>query len=107
VSSHNNKFDPYEYLDELPLNVIEEIHLAGHNRDNKFFIDDHGCEVQTEVWDLYKEALKRFGIVPTLIEWDSNIPPLNTLLDEAKKAKQCQLEIGLYGKNTKLSKNIF
>lgn len=94
VSSYNNKFDSQDYLESIPLNVIEEIHLAGHNRDHKFYIDDHGCRVQAEVWELYKKALKRFGIIPTLIEWDDNIPELSILLEEAEKAKKYQIEYG-------------
>jgi hypothetical protein len=96
VSSYNNNFDPYEYLENIPLNVVEEIHLAGHNRSHKFYIDDHGCRVQDEVWELFKNALRRFGRVPTLIEWDDNIPELFILLEEAQKAKAYQLEYGSY-----------
>lgn len=92
VSSYNNKFDPHEYLEGIPLNVIEEMHLAGHNRTHKFYIDDHGCRVQTEVWELYKTALKRFGRIPTLIEWDDNVPKLSILLEEAEQAKKYQVE---------------
>jgi len=94
VSSHNNKFDPDEYLEKIPLKSIEEIHLAGHNRSQQFYIDDHGCHVQEEVWELYKKALKRFGIIPALIEWDDNIPELGVLLSEAEKAKNYQVEFG-------------
>lgn len=96
VSSHNNSFDPTAYLEELPLNSIEEIHLAGHNRGDQFYIDTHGCRVQVEVWDLYKKTLKRFGNIPTLIEWDDNIPKFSVLLEEAEKARKYQLEVGVY-----------
>ncbi|MBS0271195.1 MAG: DUF692 domain-containing protein [Proteobacteria bacterium] len=96
VSSHNNQFDPNAYLEELPLNCIEEIHLAGHNRDHKFYIDNHGCHVQEEVWELYKKTLKRFGRISTLIEWDDHIPELNVLLEEAEKARKYQIEYGNY-----------
>jgi hypothetical protein len=96
VSSYNNKFNAHEYLENIPLNVVEEIHLAGHNRTHKFYIDDHGCRVQDEVWELFKHALERFGRVPTLIEWDDNIPELSVLLEEAQKAKAYQLEYGTY-----------
>lgn len=94
VSSHNNKFDPNEYLNEIPHNVVGEIHLAGHNRDHQFYIDDHGGPVHIEVWELYKKALMRFGMIPTLIEWDNNIPKLSILLREAEKAKKFQIEYG-------------
>ncbi len=49
-------------------------------------IDNHGSRVCAKVWDLYAEALRRFGPVPTLIEWDTDIPPLATLIDEARRA---------------------
>jgi uncharacterized protein (UPF0276 family) len=106
VSSYNNNFDPKQYIDEIPLNVVEEIHLAGHNRNQKFYIDDHGCKIHPDVWDLYKKALIRFGNIPTLIEWDSNVPKLSVLLEEAETAKIYQVEIGSYGKSPEVSKRI-
>lgn len=96
VSSYNNKFDAEDYLERIPLNCVEEIHLAGHNRDHTFYIDNHGCCVQDEVWKLYKAALQRFGKIPTLIEWDDNIPELSVLLNEAQKSKQYQVEYGVH-----------
>jgi uncharacterized protein (UPF0276 family) len=51
-------------------------------------IDDHGSRVSPEVWALYCEALARFGPVPTLIEWDTNIPAFDVLLDEASQAER-------------------
>ncbi len=96
VSSYNNQSDAEDYIERIPLNCIEEIHLAGHNRDHKFYIDNHGCRVQDEVWELYKAAIQRFGRIPTLIEWDDNIPDLSVLLSEAQKAKQYQVEYGAH-----------
>ena len=82
---------PAAYLAGLPPAAIGEIHLAGHAvrqlADGKTLrIDDHGSRVIAEVWALYQEALARFGPVPTLIEWDNNVPPLETLLQEARHA---------------------
>jgi uncharacterized protein (UPF0276 family) len=54
-------------------------------------IDDHGSPVPPPVWDLYHRALKRFGLVPSLVEWDNNLPPLTQLLDEARKAERAAL----------------
>jgi uncharacterized protein (UPF0276 family) len=54
-------------------------------------IDDHGSPVAPPVWDLYCRALKRFGLVPSLVEWENNLPPLTQLLDEAWKAERAAL----------------
>jgi uncharacterized protein len=91
VSACNHGWDPGVYLAALPPELIGEVHLAGHSvrklRDGGMLrIDDHGSRVIAEVWSLYGEALARFGPVPTLIEWDNNIPPLDVLLGEAKQA---------------------
>ncbi len=91
VSASNHGWSPCEYLSALPPEAIGEIHLAGHAlRDfgdgRVLRIDDHGSRVCTAVWDLYAEALRRFGPVPTLIEWDTDIPPLATLIEEARRA---------------------
>jgi uncharacterized protein len=91
VSCQNHGWDASAYLAGLPPAAIGEIHLAGHAvrqlGDGKTLrIDDHGSRVIAEVWALYQEALALFGPVPTLIEWDNNIPPLETLVDEARRA---------------------
>jgi uncharacterized protein (UPF0276 family) len=75
----------------LPSGSIGEIHLAGHTvrplaDGTTVRIDDHGSCVIDDVWRLYQEALMRFGAVPTLIEWDNNVPPLEVLLQEADHA---------------------
>jgi len=95
VSSQNNKeFDAKEYLQKIDKKIVKEIHLAGHSK-NKIFdgkkhkqilIDTHNDLVCTEVWQLYKLAIKNFGAVPTLMEWDQDIPEFKVLLSEAKKA---------------------
>jgi hypothetical protein len=90
VSATNFGFDPIAYLDALPAAAISEIHLAGHHpaEDVNVLIDDHGSRVAQPVWELYARALGGFGAVPTLIEWDTNIPPLEILLDEARHAQE-------------------
>lgn len=91
VSASNLGFDPRRYLEALPRSRIGEIHLAGHqvrrlaNR-RSIRIDDHGSRVCDAVWELYAEALRLYGPVPTLIEWDTDLPSLGVLLDEAAKA---------------------
>jgi uncharacterized protein (UPF0276 family) len=91
VSAHNHGWDAAAYLDALPIAAIGEIHLAGHSiktfaDGTTLRIDDHGSCVSEEVWGLYALALKRFGAVPTLIEWDNDVPPLDVLRDEAGRA---------------------
>ena len=86
VNSVNHAFDPVDALDSLAPQTIGEIHLAGHSAAGEVLIDDHGCRVAPSVWDLYRVACQRFGLIPTLIEWDTALPPLNVLLDEAVTA---------------------
>ena len=88
VSARNHGWDARRYLSALPPQAVGEIHLAGHTVRNlpngrTIRIDDHGSRVVPEVWALYAEALERFGRVPTLIEWDTDVPAMNVLLQEA------------------------
>lgn len=91
VSARNHGFDPGAYLRALPVERVGEIHLAGHtvkhHPEGEILIDDHGGRVSDPVWSLYAAALERFGRRPTLIEWDTRIPPLETLLEEAGRAE--------------------
>jgi len=91
VSGHNHGFDPLEYLQNIPLTAVKEIHLAGFSIDNvegkKIYIDSHGHRIYDGVWQLYGQAVKRFGVLPTLIEWDTNVPELSVLLAEKAKAE--------------------
>jgi uncharacterized protein (UPF0276 family) len=90
VSACNHGFDAAAYLEAIPRHAVHEIHLAGHVRrrhgDAEILIDTHSEPVCAAVWRLYATALDRFGAVPTLIEWDHDLPPLATLLAEAAKA---------------------
>jgi uncharacterized protein len=90
VSAWNFGFDSIAYLEVLPIEAVGEIHLAGHHaaEDVDILIDDHGSRVANPVWELYAAALRRFGPVPTLIEWDTNLPALEVLLDEARHAEE-------------------
>jgi uncharacterized protein len=74
------------FLDALPKDALGEMHLAGHCEMHDIVIDDHGSEVCAQVWQLYAHAVKRFGHVPALIEWDTEIPELNVLLAQAAQA---------------------
>jgi uncharacterized protein (UPF0276 family) len=91
VSACNHGWDAQTYLNALPPSAVEEIHLAGHalrtlDDGSVLRIDDHGARVAAEVWALYEQALRRYGAKPTLIEWDTDIPPFEVLLDEAARA---------------------
>jgi uncharacterized protein (UPF0276 family) len=78
-------------MDALDPQSVEEIHLAGFFAGEQGLIDTHGARIAAPVWRLYDAALARFGPVPTLVEWDTDIPPLAVLLEEAAKA-QARLE---------------
>ena len=90
VNAQNFGFDPIDYLNALPVRAVREIHLAGHHCNDaegrRILIDDHGSRVSEPVWALYAQAIERFGRVPTLVEWDTRIPALSVLLDEAQRA---------------------
>lgn len=92
VSACNHGFDGSAYLRALPAAAIGEIHLAGHRvrelgGGRSIRIDDHGSRVAPAVWSLYAEALSLFGARPTLVEWDTDVPPLAVLLEEARRAQ--------------------
>jgi uncharacterized protein (UPF0276 family) len=93
VNSCNVGLDPVAFINGLPRDAVQEIHLAGHTRrtvgEHDVLIDDHGSKVPDAVWDLYDLALRRFGAVPTLIEWDTNLPELSVLVGEAARAQAC------------------
>lgn len=76
------------WLDAIHPAHVAEIHLAGHIDCGDIVIDDHGSRIKPPVWTLYAHAIRRFGAVPTLIEWDTDIPALDVLLDEAGQAHQ-------------------
>jgi uncharacterized protein (UPF0276 family) len=91
VSCENLGGDAAAYLEAIEPAAVEEIHLAGHavnDADGRaILIDDHGSRVAEAVWRLHARALARFGAVPTLVEWDTDVPPLAVLLAEAWKAR--------------------
>lgn len=86
VNSINHGFDAMQYLDAMQGVDIGEIHLAGFQDTGEILIDTHGAAVSDAVWALYASAINRFGAIPTLIEWDTDIPTLDVLLAEAEKA---------------------
>jgi uncharacterized protein len=87
VSARNHGFDALRYLDAIPAMAVQEIHLAGFDFNGVCLIDTHGKPVAGPVWNLYGEALSRVGPVPTLIEWDTDLPAFEVLLQEAATAQ--------------------
>lgn len=88
VSACNHGFSATEFLAGIPVDVVAEIHLAGYEEHEGILIDTHSRPVYPVVWDLYQAALERFGAVPTLIEWDQDIPAFDVLMAEAATAKR-------------------
>lgn len=88
VNSFNHGFDPLEYLNGIPVNRVKQFHLAGHKKFRTHIIDTHDEPIIQKVWDLYGEALKRFGKISTLIERDDNIPPIEELILELNQARK-------------------
>ena len=90
VSTTNHRADPRAYLADFPLDKVGEIHLGGHAEEElpsgPLLIDDHGSPVADPVWTLYAETMARTGPLPTLIEWDNDVPPFAELLAEARRA---------------------
>lgn len=81
------------WIDAIRPGTVGEVHLAGHARFEHLVIDDHGSRVCPAVWQVYRHALRRFGAVPSLIEWDSDVPALSVLLEEAALAGDCMAEL--------------
>jgi hypothetical protein len=101
VSTTNHGASAHAYLDAFPIEAVEQIHLAGYSEEHgneRLLIDDHGSHVREEVWSLYRHALGRRGAVPSLIEWDNNIPEWSVLLSEAQRA-----EIELHDRRDRLT----
>lgn len=86
VSSVNHSIDAKEYLKNIPVERVKEMHLAGYSDMGTHLLDTHGEAVHQPVWELYEQAQSIFGAVPTLIEWDNDIPEFCVLESEAKKA---------------------
>jgi uncharacterized protein (UPF0276 family) len=91
VSGTNQNYDPVSYIGAFPLDLVGEIHLGGHHEDRddhgeRLLIDSHGAEVTDPVWSLYARVIQRAGPLPTLIEWDNDVPDWPQLAAEAARA---------------------
>jgi uncharacterized protein len=93
VSATNQGYDPHRYLADFPLQAVGEVHLAGYAEDHDdaglpLLIDAHNSPVRDPVWSLYAAAIRRLGSIPTLIEWDNDVPAWPALLSEARRAER-------------------
>ncbi len=89
VNSVNHNFDPTEFVRNVPLESVHQIHLAGYTDMGTYLFDTHNALVSPPVWELYKTTIARLGrLVPTLVEWDSELPPLADLLAENGRARR-------------------
>ncbi|MGE3342871.1 MAG: DUF692 domain-containing protein [Vicinamibacterales bacterium] len=93
LSGHNMGYDPYRFIDLLPAEAVAELHMGGFTAEDDeaspgatLLVDTHATPVADGAWALYSHAVGRFGNLPTIVEWDNDLPPLATLLDEAGKA---------------------
>ncbi len=102
VSCHNTSGDPLRWLDAIPADAVGEFHVAGHavnEADGRtLLIDDHGSAVHDAVWRLLGQAIERIGRRPILVEWDTDVPELDVLLDEAARADHVASGVGLHQK---------
>jgi uncharacterized protein (UPF0276 family) len=92
VAALNHGFEPMAYIDAFPLCHVDEIHLAGFTEDRDddnapLLIDAHGTPVAEAVWSLYRRTIARTGPIPTLIEWDNDVPSFTKLAAEAAGAR--------------------
>ncbi|MDN5926025.1 MAG: DUF692 domain-containing protein [Hyphomicrobiales bacterium] len=99
VASTNQQWDPVRYIDDYPLEKVQEIHLGGHTpetdeKGRPLLIDTHDRPVDVMVWDLYEYTIGHLGPVPTLIEWDAAVPAWPELRAEAERAEAIMFAIG-------------
>src|ERR1700719_4056389 len=87
VNAVNHGFDASAYLAAIPADAVAEIHLAGFDASGACLIDTHGARVAPPVWALFRATIERYGPKPTLIEWDTDLPALDVLQDEAAIAQ--------------------
>ncbi len=93
VSSVNHGFDPQQYLQGIPADRVQQIHLAGHSDHGDYIVDTHDHPIADPVWALYADALQRFGPVATMIERDDHIPPLSELIVELQQARRIASQV--------------
>lgn len=87
VSAMNHGFSALDYLRGIPVSRVQQFHLAGYEQGEQLIIDTHDAAVSNAVWDLYVQAVRRFGRVSTMIERDDHFPPLPELIAELEHAR--------------------
>ena len=93
VSSRNHGFDPRAYVEGIPKESVWQFHLAGHSDKGKYLLDTHDHPVPDPVWDLYAQAVRRFGAVSALVEWDDLIPDFERLEQESLRAREIEAQV--------------
>jgi uncharacterized protein (UPF0276 family) len=93
VTARNQDFEPVAYLDALPAGRVCEIHLAGHRETGGLLIDTHEGPIPGCVWQIYEEALRRFGPVSTIVEWDTAVPELEVMVGESHRAASIEKDV--------------
>ena len=93
VNAYNHCFDPYEYVDAVPPELVGQCHLGGHTDMHDYLFDTHSRPVIEAVWDLYRHVLQRWGPVATVIEWDEDIPEFCRLAEEADRARAIYVQV--------------
>ncbi|WDR00784.1 DUF692 domain-containing protein [Devosia sp. J2-20] len=93
VSAVNHQTDAASYINRFPVEAVGEIHLAGYDEaedavGDRLLIDAHASRVSADVFDLFRHTLSRTGPMPTLVEWDNNVPSFDILADEARLADE-------------------
>jgi uncharacterized protein len=93
VSSRNHGFDAYDYLNGIPVSRVKQLHLAGHLDCGTYLLDNHSTAVPECVWTLFRHVVRRFGHVPSIVEWDENTPELQVVLDQAELARSLESKL--------------
>ncbi len=86
INASNHQYDSKQAIASIPTARIRQLHLAGHSHQGEYLFDTHGAPVSEAVWDLYRYCVQHHGALPTVIEWDENIPPLKRVLEESASA---------------------
>jgi uncharacterized protein (UPF0276 family) len=92
VSARNLGFDAERYVEGIAADRVVQLHLAGHTDRGSYWFDTHTGPVPDGVWTLYRRCVRRFGAVPTLVEWDSDVPDLDTVAAQARRARAIESE---------------
>jgi uncharacterized protein len=93
VSAKNHNFSALAYLDAITPEKVRQFHLAGHTDYGSYLLDSHIGPIPPGVWELYRHAVKRFGEVPTLIEWDEDVPSFEAVVAESTRAREIEAEV--------------